>query len=117
MVRESLFGGRGRVLVWDLLGKRLAPPFTAVLSCVLEDNGRVGRHVQEQYDEIVIGLAGYGEARIDGRPQPFGPGEVVHLPLGSTLELHNEAPDKPLHYLIVKAEHRDLASPTGGDGP
>ena len=71
-VRESLFGGCGRVLVWNLLGRRAAPPFTAVLSCVLEEKGRVGRHVQDEYDEIIVGLTGYGEARVDGKPQPFG---------------------------------------------
>ena len=108
-VRESLFGGCGRVLVWNLLGRRAAPPFTAVLSCVLEEKGRVGRHVQDEYDEIIVGLTGYGEARVDGKPQPFGPGAVVYLPLGSALELVNEAPDKELRYLIIKAEHRDEA--------
>jgi quercetin dioxygenase-like cupin family protein len=108
-VRESLFGGCGRVLVWNLLGRRVAPPFTAVLSCVLEESGRVGRHVQDEYDEIVVGLTGYGEARVDGKPQPFGPGAVVYLPLGSALELVNEAPDKELRYLIIKAEHRERA--------
>ncbi|MCX4241875.1 cupin domain-containing protein [Paraliomyxa miuraensis] len=102
-VRESLFGGHGRVLVWDLLRGRAAPPFTAVLSCVLEEKGHVGRHVQQEYDEIVVGLTGYGEARVDGKPQPFGPGAVVYLPLGSALELTNEAPDKELRYLIIKA--------------
>jgi quercetin dioxygenase-like cupin family protein len=105
-VRESLFGGCGRVLVWNLLGRRAAPPFTAVLSCVLEENGRVGRHKQDEYDEIVVGLTGYGEARVNGKAQPFGPGAVVFLPLGSALELVNEAPDKELRYLIIKAEHR-----------
>ncbi|MCA9653799.1 MAG: hypothetical protein H6712_12725 [Myxococcales bacterium] len=104
LVRESLFGGHGRVLVWNLLGKRAAPPFTAVLSCVLEEKGRVGPHVQEEFDEIVVGLTGYGEAKVDGKARPFGPGAVVHLPLGSTLELVNEAPDQPLRYLIIKAQ-------------
>lgn len=105
-VRESLFGGHGRVLVWDLLRGRVAPPFTAVLSCVLEEKGYVGRHVQHEYDEIVVGLTGYGEARVNGKTQPFGPGAVVYLPLGSALELVNEAPDKELRYLIIKGEHR-----------
>jgi quercetin dioxygenase-like cupin family protein len=106
IVRESLFGGCGRVLVWDLLRGKAAAPFTAVLSCVLEENGRVGRHKQDEYDEIVVGLTGYGEARVNGKPQPFGPGAVVYLPLGSSLELVNEATDKELRYLIIKAEHR-----------
>lgn len=101
--RHDLFGGNGRVLVWDLLRDKAALPFRAVLSCELEANGRVGGHVQETYDEIVVGLTGYGEARVDGKAQAFGPGAVVHLPLGSALELINEAPDKPLRYLIIKA--------------
>lgn len=107
IVRESLFGGHGRVLVWDLLRGKPAAPFTAVLSCVLEEHGYVGRHVQQEHDEIVVGLVGYGEARVNGKPQPFGPGAVVYLPLGSALELVNEAPDKELRYLIIKAERAD----------
>lgn len=103
-VRENMFGGRGQVLVWNLLKDQSAPPFTAVLSCVLEEAGHVGRHVQQQYDEIVVGLTGYGEARVNGEPRPFGPGAVVYLPLAASLELINEAPDQPLRYLIIKAE-------------
>ena len=101
--REALFGGTGQVLVWSLLGGRTAPPFTSVLSCELAEGGRVGRHVQQRDAEIVIGLEGCGEARVDGVPVAFGPGAVVHLPLGSALELVNERTDAPLRYLIVKA--------------
>jgi quercetin dioxygenase-like cupin family protein len=102
-VRENLFGGTGRVLVWNLLQDQSAAPFTAVLSCVLEEGGRVGRHVQQTYPEIVVGLAGHGEVRVNGAARPFGPGAVVHLPLGHTLEIINESTDTPLRYLIVKA--------------
>lgn len=98
-------------MVWNLLGRRAAPPFTAVLSCVLEANGHVGRHVQQEFDEIVVGLTGYGEARVDGTAQAFGPGAVVYLPLGSSLELVNEAPDKELRYLIIKAKGAETGSP------
>lgn len=101
--RQDLFGGKGQVLVWNLLGARAAPPFTAVLSCVLEAGGHVGRHKQQRDHEIVVGLTGYGEARVDGQAQPFGPGAVVYLPFGASLELRNEAPDQELRYLIIKA--------------
>ncbi len=105
-VRKNLFGGNGEVLVWNLLRGK-APPFEAVLSCQLEAGGHVGPHVQEEFDEIVVGLAGYGEARVDNKAQAFGPGAVVYLPLGSTLQLFNEAPDKSLDYLIIKASGRE----------
>lgn len=101
--REALFGGRGQVLVWDLLDGASAPPFTAVLSCELAEGGHVGSHRQAHDPEIVIGLEGCGEVRVDGQARPFGPGAVVHLPLGSTLEITNERQDAPLRYLIVKA--------------
>ena len=91
------------MLVWNLLKGQAAPPFSAVLSCQLAPGGRVGRHRQEQYPELVIGLSAHGEARVDGEARPFGPGAVVHVPLGATLELVNESTTTPMAYLIVKA--------------
>ncbi len=101
--REALFGGRGAVQVWNLLAGRAAPPFTAVLSCELAPGGRVGRHRQEHFPEIVIGLEGQGEARVGDAAQPLTPGDVVHLPLGQALELRNLSDEAPLRYLIIKA--------------
>lgn len=101
--REALFGGRGAVQVWSLLGTADAPPFSAVLACELDPGGSVGAHVQEQDPEIVIGLEGDGEARVDDRPLPLGPGDVVHLPLGAVLSLTNRSTETPLRYLIIKA--------------
>src|SRR5678815_3341615 len=97
-VRNNLFGGTGTCLVWDLLGTMAAPPFTAVLSCELAEGGSVGRHQQQRDAEIVVGLTGCGEARVNGRAVPFGPGAVVHLPFGASLELVNERNDAPLTY-------------------
>lgn len=102
--RDALFGGRGSVHVWDLLAGAPAPPFSAVLWCALDPGGSVGRHVQEHFPEIVVGLDGEGEARVDGVAHPLAPGDVVHLPLGSVLAIQNRSPDEPLHYLIVKAQ-------------
>jgi quercetin dioxygenase-like cupin family protein len=101
-VRTELFGGRRAVRVWDLLGARAAEPFSAVLACELEPGGSVGAHRQLREPELVIGLDGRGEARVDGRAEPLGPGAVVHLPLGARLELENLSDDVPLAYLIVK---------------
>jgi quercetin dioxygenase-like cupin family protein len=101
--REALFGGEGAVLVWDLLGRRDAAPFTAVLACELEPGGSVGRHRQDEYPEIVIGLEGEGEASVDGTAHALEPGALVHLPLGAVLAIANRSSSEPLRYLIIKA--------------
>lgn len=101
--REALFGGKGAVVVWDLLGRASAEPFTAVLWCALEPGGSVGRHVQEQYPEIIVGLDGEGEASVGDATHPLLPGDVVHLPLGAVLSITNRSSAEPLSYLIVKA--------------
>jgi quercetin dioxygenase-like cupin family protein len=98
----GLFGGRGCVRVWDLLGAMPAAPFTAVLSCELEAGGRVGEHVQQRDAEIVIGVAGSGVAWVNGIECGLPVGGVVHLPKGSVLALENPNPE-PFRYLIVKA--------------
>ncbi|MGE0790269.1 MAG: cupin domain-containing protein [Sandaracinaceae bacterium] len=101
--REALFGGQGTVQVYDLLGRARAAPFTAVLSCELDPHGKVGRHVQEEFPEIVIGVEGQGEARVDGEVHPLRSGDVVYLRLGATLAIDNLG-DTPLRYLIIKAK-------------
>jgi quercetin dioxygenase-like cupin family protein len=101
-VRTELFGGTGAVAVWNLMDGEGAP-FTAVLWCELSPSGSVGRHVQQEFPEIVVGLDGEGCATVDGIPRALGPGDVVHLPLGSVLSIENRSSDAPLRYLIVKA--------------
>lgn len=101
-IQTNLFGGRGEVRVWNLLSGA-AEPFTAALSCELAPGGSVGRHTQQEFAELVIGIAGDGEARVDGRAQSLGPSSAVHLPLGAVLEIVNRSQTEPLRYLIVKA--------------
>jgi quercetin dioxygenase-like cupin family protein len=91
------------VSVWDLLGDVEAAPFSAVLSCELDPGGRVGAHRQEHDPEILVGLEGDGDARVDGEVRALTPGAVVHLPLRSVLEIENRSSDAPLRYLIIKA--------------
>jgi quercetin dioxygenase-like cupin family protein len=100
--RENLFGGVGTVKVWDLL-RRSAPPFTAVLACELDPGGRVGRHQQDEYPEIVVGIEGLGEAIVGKQQFGLRPGDVVFLPLGETLEIINHSDTAALQYLIIKA--------------
>ena len=102
--RAALFGGKGVVTVWNLLGRTQAPPFTAVLSCELDPGGSVGKHHQEHFPEIVLGLEGDGRATVNGTAQKLVPGALVYLPLGATLEIANLDEQAPLRYLIIKAQ-------------
>ena len=104
LVHDALFGGRGRVKVWDLMGATRVGPFVAVLACELEPLGLVGAHVQEGFAEIVIGSSGLGRAQVDGVAYELRPGAVVALPLGSVLSIENQSDSEPLAYLIVKAK-------------
>lgn len=100
-VRHALFGGERAVRVWDL-GAR-TPPFTAVLYCELEPAGRVGEHVQETDDEIVVVVAGEAAIYVDDRAHGAVAGTAVALPRGSRLAIDNASRDAPVCYLIVKA--------------
>lgn len=101
-LQVDLFGGRGEVRVWNLLSGA-AGPFQAVLSCALAPGASVGRHVQEEFAELVIGVEGDGETTVDGESHALQPGDVVYLPLGSVLSIQNRSSEAPLCYLIVKA--------------
>lgn len=101
-LRIDLFGGRGEVRVWSLL-QAPAEPFTAVLSCELVPGGTVGRHRQEEFAEVVIGVEGVGEATVDDATLPLCAGDAVYLPLGSVLSITNRSDEVKLTYLIVKA--------------
>lgn len=102
-IQKDLFGGNGAVRVWDLLGRSAAPPFAAALWCELDPGGRVGPHRQEHFPEILIGIEGEGEARVDGALRRLSLGSVVYLALGQVLEIRNLSAERPLRYVIVKA--------------
>ena len=103
-VRRDLFGGEGVVRVWDL---GAAPaPFTAVLYCELAAGGRVGEHVQQSDDELIVVLAGEAVLYVDGRAHGCVAGNCVGLPLGARLAIDNASMDAPVRYLIVKARPR-----------
>jgi quercetin dioxygenase-like cupin family protein len=101
-VRENLFGGSGKVRVWNLQ-QGAAEPFTAVLSCELAAGGSVGRHVQQEFAEVVIGVSGSGEASVNEQRFALGAGDVVHVPLGAVLSIDNRHSQVSLGYLIIKA--------------
>lgn len=101
-VRESLFGGKKCVRVWDL-APNPSSPFAAVLACELDPGGSVGTHLQEHFPEIVIGVEGAGSVVTNGVPAVFESGSVVELPRGHTLAIANASESEPLRYLIVKA--------------
>ena len=101
--REQLFGGQGAVFVWDLLPGPLEP-FSAVLACELEPGGSVGKHSQQRDPEIVICIEGDGVAEVSGTEHLLRPGAAVQLPYGETLALRNNSAERPLRYLIIKAQ-------------
>lgn len=103
-LRSNLFGGEGEVRVHDLLAGEVQGPFTAVLWCSLSPGGSVGAHHQEHHPEVVVGIAGRGEARVDGAVHPMEVGTVVYLPLGASLALRNLSRTEAFQYLIVKAQ-------------
>jgi len=106
-VRENLFdGGEGAVRVWDL-GARVGA-FSAVLFCELDAAGRVGKHVQQHDDEIVIIVEGEGVIYVDGVAHPSVKGSAVPLAFGQTLEIDNASIEHPLRYLIIKAQRASI---------
>jgi len=100
---QNLFGGAGRLGVWDLLKTQAARSFTAALRCELDPAASVDRHKQEHFPEIMICLSGQGLVEINGISQLFHAGSVAHLPSGAVLAIQNRAPDVALTYLVVKA--------------
>jgi uncharacterized cupin superfamily protein len=101
--RSELFGGKGRVDIWNLLGREEASPFSAVLWCALEPGGSVGVHRQQVDPEIVVCISGQGQAKVGGTLLPLEPGALAYLPHGESLALRNRG-EEPLVYLIVKAK-------------
>jgi uncharacterized cupin superfamily protein len=101
--RSALFGGRGSVRVWDALGASAAGSVKVVLACELEPGGSVGRHLQQELDEVVIVIDGHGRIVVDGAAVDVTPGTAVPLALGQVLSIENGSSDAPLRYLIVKA--------------
>jgi uncharacterized cupin superfamily protein len=101
-VYTNLFGGTGQVRVWSMLHGAMEP-FTAALACELAPGGSVGAHVQQEFPELVIGVAGEGEARVNGVGHALDAFHAVHLPHGATLQIVNRSAHEPLRYLIIKA--------------
>ena len=100
-IRHDLFGGSGAVRVWDL--GATTPPFTAVLMCELDPGGRVGEHVQQTDQEVIVLISGEAVLYVDRRARGCVPGDAVALPLGSTLSIDNASPTLSVRYVIVKA--------------
>lgn len=100
--QRDLFGGQGLVEIEDLFQQQPLAPFREALYCRLEAGGKVGAHRQEHYAEILLVASGRGVALVQGQLQAVGAGSLVPLPLGHSLELHNQGPEW-LSYFIIKA--------------
>ena len=101
--RRDLFHGKGEVKIWNMLSPNTLDPFKTVLWCELEPKGKVGRHVQQHYPEVLICLSGEGRVTLGLVEHIFITGVCLTLPLGEVLQIVNHD-DAPLSYLIVKAE-------------
>ena len=99
--RENLFGGRGRVSIWNLTPN--LSPFTALLWCSLSSHGRVGPHRQERDPEVIVCISGTGHIWINKVKHIMEPMNSYALPLGAILAIENTA-EEPLVYSITKAQ-------------
>ena len=70
--------------------------------CELEPSGVVGRHVQQEFPEILICLSGEGVVTIGVESHRFVTGVCLTLPLGEVLQI-SCGDQAPLSYLILKA--------------
>lgn len=102
VVHTDLFGGRGKVTV-ELVLERQPPAFECALRCSLAPGGSVGTHLQQECDEVLVVLAGKGQATVDGKRAALAPGVVLPLTLGQTLALKNGSKKAALRYVILKA--------------
>jgi len=102
-IRTQLFGGKGSVATWNCLPNSATGPFTAALWCTLEPGGSVGSHHQESDAEILLCMDGEGEISVGPHTQRFERGELVYVPVGVSLSIHNHSNQKGLHYAIIKA--------------
>ena len=102
-IRPQLFGGKGSVATWNCLPKSATGPFTAALWCTLEPGGSVGSHHQPSDAEIVLCIDGEGEISVGNNTHTFQRGELVYVPVGESLSIHNRCDKQGLHYAIIKA--------------
>jgi quercetin dioxygenase-like cupin family protein len=70
--------GRAGV-VWALQG---SSELNANLVCFGVGDG-VGDHVNEEVDVIVVGVAGSGSVKVDGRELPVSEGTMIFIPRGT----------------------------------
>ena len=101
--QQALFGGRGEVIVRDLLEGASCPPFDAALVCELEPSGLIGRHRQADCHELVFILSGEGQATVGDTRHRLQPATTLYLPLGQILSLENTSDTEALRYMIVKS--------------
>jgi quercetin dioxygenase-like cupin family protein len=101
---EDAFGGQGELLIWPLLaGESVLHPFASVTALELAPGASVGP-VKADLPEIVIVTDGAGNLYRNGDQLSLAIGTVVEAAQGATLSIDNRAGQKPLRYLVVKAQ-------------
>lgn len=76
-----------------------------VVMCILVD-GEIGEEVHGHVDQMLVFVAGEGEAILNGERSAVGPGRLVHVPAGMKHNFVNTGPsDLQLYTVYAPPEH------------
>lgn len=94
-----LKAGQGNELLKGIVVK--ASPETGTKESILveqtfEKGRTTGLHIHDQGDELFYVVSGRGEATLNDRSEPIGPGDVIFVPAAAIHRIRNLDQDKPL---------------------
>ncbi|HEX6263603.1 MAG TPA: cupin domain-containing protein [Actinomycetota bacterium] len=73
-----------------------------VVLMTIAANGEIGEEVHDDVDQILLFVAGRGEAVLDGQTGPVGPNDMVFVRAGTRHNFRNVG-DEPLRVVTVYA--------------
>lgn len=98
--------------------------FTQLVAMTIPVGSEIGDEVHPDTDQILVFVAGTGEARIEGESRPVNPGDLVVVPAGARHNFVNtgteplvlytvygppEHPDKTVHTTKAEADAAEAA--------
>jgi mannose-6-phosphate isomerase-like protein (cupin superfamily) len=83
-------------------------PFSQIVAMSIEPGSEIGEETHDGVDQTLVFVEGSGQAVIEGRAAPIGPGDVVFVPAGTRHNFVNTG-DVPLKLwtLYAPPEHPD----------